>query len=105
MGGKGANQKRAKGGRYGPRIIVAETIIENAEVVAPTLDAPVVVSSILHIPRIGLDHRSKAKIARAERDYAVERQRSAALMKRIKVLETDVAVSNQQSLTSRSVCA
>ncbi len=105
MGGKGANQKRDKGGRFGPKVIVAETIIENAEVDAPTLDAFVVVSSILHIPRIGLDHRSKAKIARAERDYDAERQRCAALMKRIKVFETDVAVCNKKSLTSRSVCA
>ena len=94
MGGKGANQTRLKGGRFGPRVIVAETIIENADIVTPTLAPHVVGSSFLHIPRIGLDHRSKAKIARAERDYSAERQRSAALMKRIKILETEIAVSN-----------
>jgi hypothetical protein len=47
MGGKGANQKRVKGGRFGPRVIVEESIIENAEVVAPTIVPYVVVSSIL----------------------------------------------------------
>ncbi len=50
--------------------------------------------SILHITRIGLDQRSKAKIARTERDYVGERQRSATLMKRIKILETEVVVSS-----------
>jgi len=77
-------------------VIFAETIIENAEVDAPTLAPHVVVSSILHILRIGLDHKSKAKIARAEKYYAAERQRSAALMRRIKILETDIAVSNRR---------
>jgi len=96
MGGKGAKKKRIKGGRFGPRVIVEESIIENAEVVAPTIVPHVVVSSILQIPRIGLDKRSKAKIARAESDYVAERQRSVALMKRIKNLETGVVASNHK---------
>ena len=66
MGGKRANQKGVKGGRFGPRVIVAEFIIENVEVVAPKLALHVVASTILHITRIGLDHRSKAKIVRTE---------------------------------------
>jgi len=95
MGGKGANQKRVKGGRFGARVIVAEAVFKNAasdsQVVAPN-----VVSSILHIPRVGLDHRSKAKIARAEKDFAAERQRSAVLRERIKLLEADAILSNQR---------
>jgi hypothetical protein len=95
MGGKGANQKMVKGGRFGARVISAEAVNENTEVVAHTV-ASRVVSSILHIPRVGLDHISKAKMARAERDFAAERQRSAALMQHIKSLEADAILSNQK---------
>ncbi len=74
MGGKGASQKRVKGGRFGASVIVAEAVIENTGVDSQVADdAPKIVSSILHIPRVGLDHISKAKIARAERDFAAER--------------------------------
>ncbi len=73
MGGKGASQKRVKGGRFGASVIVAEAVIENTVVDSHVADAPKIVSSILHIPRVGLDHISKPKIAIAERDFAAER--------------------------------
>jgi hypothetical protein len=86
-----------KGGRFGARVIVAATVVENIEVVAQvTAVVPHVVSSELHIPRAGLDHKSKAKSAKAEKDFASERKRSAALMNRIKKLETEAILSNQQ---------
>jgi hypothetical protein len=43
-----------------------------------------------------LDYRSKAKTARAERDFANERRRNAALKKRIQILEVDVVLFNQK---------
>ncbi len=74
-----------KGGGFGARVILEVTVNENAEVVAHvTAVAPHVVSSELRINRAGLDHGSKAKIARTERDFASERQLSAGLMNRIK---------------------
>ena len=96
MGGKGANQKRVKGGRFGARAIVAEAVIGNTAINSQVADAPNIVSSILHIPRVGLDHKSKAKIARAEKDFAAERQRIAMLRERIKLLEADAILSNQR---------
>ena len=95
MGGKGANRKRVKGDIFGARVIFAEAVNENNEVAAHTI-APRVVSSILHTPRVDLDHRSKTKIARAQGDFAAERQRIAALMQRIKSLEADAILSNQK---------
>jgi len=89
MGGKGENHKRVKGGRFGARAIVAEAIIGNTAIDLQVVDAPNIVSSILHIPRVGLDHRSKAKIARSQRDFLVERHRKATLRELIKLLEAD----------------
>jgi hypothetical protein len=74
------------------KVIIAEAVIENTDVVDETV-APHVVSSIFHITRVGLDHTSKRKIARAERD--AERQRSAALyMQSITLSEAYVILEN-----------
>ena len=96
MVGKGANQKRVKDGRFGARAIVAEAITGNTVIDSQVADAPNIASSILHIPRVGLDHISKAKIATTKRYFLAERHRSASLRERIKLLEADAILSNQR---------
>jgi hypothetical protein len=78
-------KKKVKDGRYGARVIVAETVIKNTEVVAHTIVAPHAVSSELDIPCVGLDHKSKSKL-QEKKGFANERLRSAALINRIQNL-------------------
>ncbi len=56
-------------------------------------------SSFQNIPEarvVALDHMTKAKIARAERDFNVERQRNFILVARVESLEIDLYDANKK---------
>jgi CHASE3 domain sensor protein len=50
----------------------------------------------IHARVVGLDHRTKAKIIRAEREFYAEREWNSILVARVTSLEIDVYVANKK---------
>ena len=95
MGGIAKKQKR--NGSNGRFVLCAALALSDTNNVG---DMTVVTaqSTLQNIPARsgGLDQRTKAKIARAERDFYAERQRNSILVARVKSLETDLYVANKK---------
>ena len=84
MGGVAKKQKR--NGSNGMFVSSAALALSDINVGDMTVVSAQTTLQNIHARVVGLDHRTKAKIVRAERDFYVERQRNSILVARVKSL-------------------